>query len=538
MSKRIDDILYWTVFCIFIAGMGVMFTYIPYGSDDIVACDDIGINHYSGQWTMTFDSWRTFYGWMFYCDNIRLANMLILPLLMFPKWVVGLMSTALLAVDVILSCRIMGMRRGQWRLMAVLCLLLTYGLPWYDNMAYFRFQTNYVWAVTIQFALILLVLKQTDIKWWLALGLGLFCGMWHEGMAAVTFGALASLWLFRRDEGRPKTLWMLAGILIGVIILALAPGTTARTDQMEPFAFPWLNHRLLAIAPVLLWLVAAVVLMIVRRRRFFGNMLWVICTAGGLAQVVVMIVCPFLRGAFAGNWLCCLGLASLCAEILAPRIPLMLRNIAGGLITVFLLCHYVFYALEARRQVAELDRVVAMIGESADRDSLTAGPVYVHMTPYTRNQWLNAGKNRFSIIYEASEQKYYGFDKDYLTEMTLLPDVFRDFDISGGVPVGGGWYDYEGFYVREHDTSLPEDRHIFAQAFICSSLIDVFQEITIEPFSAADGKTYDFAYIVGYPYTHGTFRDIRFAALWDSNGHYFFRDATICEPHHDVGENP
>ena len=534
-GKDKAELLFWLVFAVFVAGTGIFFCIGPYGNDDIWACSSIGINH-EAEWTMTLEKWRRAYGFMLHCDNIRLGNLLIMPFLMLPKWAAGLLSTLVLGLALWLSCRVARIATTRWKAMVLLAVLITYGEPWYDCMTYFRYQTNYVWAVAIQMGLIYLARKKPDIKWWLGAGVGLFCGLWHEGMAAVTFASLLAIMLFRPEYRKAGLMWMAAAILAGVAVLAMAPGTTARTGDMEPLVFPWLTHRILVLIPVWTWLVTAAVLWIRNKRLFFGNIFWLICTAAGLAQVAVMVICPSTRGAFTGNWICIFGLVTVFSSQIAPHISMRVRTLAASLLLAFLAFHFVDYTADAVREDSDYERVLAMIRERRDKSTLKGDTVYV-FSPMMRIQpWYKAGKTRAGMLMSAADSTYYGFSRNYFNDLVVMPEGFENFDFSRARPLADGWYDFRGYIVRRHDRRLPADRYLYGTAFRRTVLKAVYEEALLQPFKGNDGEVYDLIYGVGYPYDLTPFRGYTFLRLGDRYGNSY--DVPVGEPHHYVGEEP
>lgn len=179
----------------------------------------------------------------------------------------------------LLVCR--GGSVGPWRpaAFAGASALFMLGFPTYYTPA---FQIGYVWMFTATLAFLWLFFRSRGLSrsvWW-ALPVGLLAGWGQEAVCIGVSGALCLFAVFRRSKMTRRRRLLLAGYLLGTLMICLSPATRGRADATSvPLAdslsllFRYLRdtYLLLAFATALLLSRRATVRTVFVRNAFYWN---------------------------------------------------------------------------------------------------------------------------------------------------------------------------------------------------------------------------------------------------------------------------
>lgn len=255
---------------------------------------------------LVLDSWR----WRRACDNMRLCNMVVIVLLLLPKWLGSSVALLSWAYSVMKGFRLAGV---DWRRSALVppallgyCMIL----PWYENMGSLVFQFNYVVATALSVWLLVRVLRGAGRgrRYGLCTVLLAFIvGWWHEGFGVPMAVGFMALMILDRTRSNRIVLMCIVMLCVGVAVNILSPGMTMRlardshdvnSVRFQQLKDTWVVQWLFIIDMAML----AVMLCFRRyRRRLLADRVIWIMAAVCLSSVSIFILSgPVLRA----GWLC------------------------------------------------------------------------------------------------------------------------------------------------------------------------------------------------------------------------------------------
>ena len=140
---------YWGIIAMVTIAHILVYSIMPYTCDDFWYMTPLrdycmGIDTSfpaNGLW----ECWKYHYE----SDNIRLANVVFTFTLLIPKIFPSIMSGILVGVMLWLSSRLSGLSWRNPLLLGVLALMLTFMLPWYEEMFTQCFALNYIWSTAL-----------------------------------------------------------------------------------------------------------------------------------------------------------------------------------------------------------------------------------------------------------------------------------------------------------------------------------------------------------------------------------------------------
>lgn len=167
--------------------------------------------------------------------NGRLANAVLFPLQMFPRWVgmgiAGVLIGAFLWV--LYHAGRLDRSRVSLRWLALGPALLWIVLPWYENFQSMAYQYNYVPASICMLTVLYLMRDAAALsrrRLWIAVVAGVFTGLLHEGFAGTLGVALCVMWLMERGVARRRIGYVIIATGIGMAVCVLS-GTIARISN-------------------------------------------------------------------------------------------------------------------------------------------------------------------------------------------------------------------------------------------------------------------------------------------------------------------
>lgn len=255
-----------------------------------------------------------------YCDtNGRFGNMLLIPLLMLPKWVGSVVAWLAILFSFGAVLRLSGVSLRRILPVPLALVLWMFMLPWRDHLGSLTFQMCYLLPPGFVMATALCVLRGgKGVGMCLLSFMSAFmAGVSHEGIAGPALCGLLALPILYRDCRCGRIYAALAGMLLGLIVLACSPGMWGRVAQsggQERFTAAWLAAVGLICLP---YVVAAVVWLVMaargKGRELLADRFLTFMMVGGLMSCLV--VCVSDTTPRAGWWACFAAVASLLVMI-------------------------------------------------------------------------------------------------------------------------------------------------------------------------------------------------------------------------------
>lgn len=219
--------------------------------------DDPGL---TGMWT----TWREH----FKIDNARLSNIVLVPLLLMPKWVGSMGATLCWGWALCKGGVTAGLRPDQWPGWAIWLTLTCFLLPWYDSIGSMCYQLNYLVATALTLCATCIATERKMLPPILYFVVGTITGMWHEGFSIpLLAGLIVATFCFRWM--RNKHVYALTiGLFAGIIWLSSSPGIISRftvvSDPSRDYFFRQIGFKTL-LHPGLLLLLGAIAVALLRR---------------------------------------------------------------------------------------------------------------------------------------------------------------------------------------------------------------------------------------------------------------------------------
>lgn len=154
-------------------------------------------------------------------DNARLGNILVTPLLVFPKWI-GMSAVYIsFILSFFLSLRTASVDWRRSLLVSPAIFIWTFIFPWRDGMTSLVFAFNYVMPAGLSVWLCYLILKKRAASNIGVLILAFLVGWWHEAFAgSLICGLIATAILYKGYRNR-LTYTALAGLIAGLLLIVL-----------------------------------------------------------------------------------------------------------------------------------------------------------------------------------------------------------------------------------------------------------------------------------------------------------------------------
>ena len=172
--------LYWGAIVLFGIAHVLIYSIMPYTCDDYWYMTPLadyckGIDT-SFPATELWECWKYHYE----CDNIRLANIVFTFTLLIPKIIPSIISGLLVGVMLWLSAKLSSINWRNPLLMMLLTLMLSFMLPWYEEMLTQCFALNYIWSTALALWLAYIFFYKERQPHYVLTGiLGLLLGAWH-----------------------------------------------------------------------------------------------------------------------------------------------------------------------------------------------------------------------------------------------------------------------------------------------------------------------------------------------------------------------
>lgn len=420
---------FWGVIVLFTIAHVLVYTIMPY------TCDDYWYMTPLRDYCMGIDTsfpmgdlmacWSDHYN----TDNIRLANVIFTFTLLIPKVIPSIISGILVGVILWFSAKVAAINWRNALLMSILTLMISFLLPWYEQMFTLCFALNYVWATALALWLTYIFFyNDTKLGVVLSLLLGVLLGAWHEGIAAPLLAGFVVYLILRRSMINRRRVAMTLGLILGLLWLASAPGLQANVGkktvalQMTVIASKLVLYHIPLFILLLSMLIAAIKKN--TRKLILDPVLIsfvVVCLAGVALNLITDVG---VRTGWMGYLFAIIATIYLwkkMKEARYGRTKSKIKRIATISIALFLLIHYVvviYYSVVVRN---ELENVLSQYEKSDD------GLVFVDVT-YDYQASPLAWKKPYFEIYTYDWAMYWkdNYFNDRAKYMRVIPACLRN----------------------------------------------------------------------------------------------------------------
>ncbi|MEE0979779.1 MAG: DUF6056 family protein [Muribaculaceae bacterium] len=331
---------------------------------------------------LSWDQYHRFLAGHWFGVNGRMANLVMPPVALLPKWITAALFSAMTVAMFALTAKAASPRRMP-HMFAVATLLCLIVLPWWDSMCIFDCLLNYVWTSALVLAALLVITRERAPRWpvaaWLLCGVA---GAMHEGASLpLTVGLLLYMIVSHRDPDRVKIravyLWP---FIAGTLFVSLSPGIVLRAGGEriadDPLFPLMLKSTLLPAA-----LIVALTIVSLSRAgrpkvaRLLRSPMLILLTASVLSMVI---------GLWSGivgrsGWFAQLFALIVALRVVSGRYPWLFNHITATVATLLSLAYYLTLDIYQSRLNDEYARFL---------DDYTKSPRGVVFIDYTRDPGL------------------------------------------------------------------------------------------------------------------------------------------------------
>lgn len=381
---------------------------------------------------------KTFFEKRYFKDTPRISNFIVLPFLYLPPWISGVVSAAALAATYVLMCSLAGIKRTDFGGNTVLAFLLTFCFPWSDQPLFTRdYAANYLWELPLMLWLIKRYLGTKPLNCCLAFFSGLILGMWHERFAVPLAGAAVGLLAFKKVRLRGDRIWLIVGLLTGILWIFTAPGTWSRVDNQIQliFRFSVLAHLMWFGPGFFLFLIFCIIGRHKEsaKRRAAAPLSCFVCIFCTLS-VGVLITADKTRACIPGLVLGFVGMIYMLGA-LKPR-WIYTPGCRGRVLWWTLLAVSVAHMTTALYGIIEIRNEDRAIRNVWERHTLRPIVIFAEITDDFNRPWYMVRKNFFEHHSNGWQwKKYSACHRLPLHE--VIPYELKNFDLSMGEPIKG-----------------------------------------------------------------------------------------------------
>lgn len=508
-KKRFGIPVCWNMLWImlFFTGLGILFIVMPKYTDDYwymihlrpwFEAQGINLPAEGGNifragipWDGIWSTWVERY----YTDNIRIANLVVLFFLLFPKWVGSGLMTLCWIYTVFACFRLSGIDWRKSALIPVSVFLWTFCMPWAEDMGCMDYQFNYLLTTFAAMLLVICLFRECSgtgiINKLLYFIFGLIVGMMHEGVSVPFAGGIVAMIVCFKDWRKERYLITLAGMVGGIILLMTIPGmvfrfaTTVEVKTLLKYSF-LIRIEMLSFVLYVLLLLSDIVLRGIRGVIKNPDKVVVFSLAGSAVSFIIWAATG--PGSRCGIWMELMSVVGIMRFLQIHYGAFWSRYSRRSIIlSVFLLggayLHLGFadcYVIRFRISFDKMTEWFIKDGEGSffgDYKTLGTRPALCGYLPpyglYTYNsQYFN---------------QYYGIDiKDRRKYALIVPEELRMVSLGDGVLIEGGSEirELDGYYFVTDN----QEGHLFS-----------YEDMVI-PVSYDFGKGYSAGYCWAVPF--------------------------------------
>lgn len=370
-----------------------------------------------------WDCWK----YHFQNDNIRLANIVFTLFLLIPKIIPSIISGLLVGAILWLASKLSGINSHNPLLMSIMAFMLSFMLPWYEQMFTLCFAFNYIWASALTLWLAYLFFYKEKIpNVFISLLLGFIMGAWHEGFSLPLLVGFIIYAIFHQQVITKSHSAIILGLILGLVWLAQAPGLQSNLGyRANLLDFSTILQKLVLYhIPLFLLLLSTIITIIHKNtRRFIFEPLFVslisICLTGVTLNLIMNIG---VRTGWMGYLFGIISTLYLCAKTFNYNQPKsILKYILTIIISLTLIVHFtivIFYTIKVKH---EFEYVLEEYHKSPD------GVVFADITydyqaaPFA---WKKPYFENFTYIWNTFWiDNYYNYNKKLRVIPTCLSDA-------------------------------------------------------------------------------------------------------------------
>lgn len=365
---------FWGAIFVFTLIHIVIYVLMPYTCDDYWYMTPL--RDYCMEIDLSFpadDLWEC-WTYHFYNDNIRLANIVFTFFLLIPKIIPSIISGLFVGVMLWLAAKVSGINGRNPLLMVILAFLLSFMLPWYEQMFTLCFAFNYIWASVLALWLVYIFFyKENHFGVVVSFLLGFIMGAWHEGFSVPLLVGFVTYMILRHHLLNRSRIAIMLGLVVGLLWLASAPGLQANVgyNTMALHLSTILSKLMLYHTPLVILLLSIFIAAIKKnsRKLLFDSVFIayiVICFIGVALNLITNVG---VRTGWMGYLFAIIATLYLWKNMKELRYgcgkPLLKR---GSIIAIvlFLLVHYgvvIYYSIVVKQ---ELEYVLSQYHKSSD----------------------------------------------------------------------------------------------------------------------------------------------------------------------------
>lgn len=429
-------------------------------------------------------------------DNIRLANIMVVIFLMFPKWLGSGVALVAWMYAVVRGFGLAGLDWSRSPLLPVALALYYVLMPWSDSFGSMDYQFNYlVPAAGAVWLLMRVSRRRTGLVWWTGtVVLGILVGWWHEGVGVPLACGLVALLIFRPYR-TPGVLITALAIFATVFTVLSGPGMGERVEGEASLVWPlpaWLISEFVRIEWVFVVdLLLMGVLLLKGGLKSLLTPRTVVPAAICLASVAIMYVISVKPRV---GWMCAEFSIVLFTVLLPMALPCMrgynMANRIVGLVLIGCVCAMMTVTdVEVVRLRKVGKEVVAKV--SGDRSLRYVFAPLKYMSEQSPLQ-LMMPTRMWGSTGQMYLCRYFTGDRG-TARMYIVPEELESVTAESGesVPGSGGWRRYKGKYFRpvsglEYTTFSRKVQLDFGKGYVDAfCMASVFR-------SSADGRDYIF----------------------------------------------
>lgn len=451
-------------------------------------------------WQAIADTWEEHYLY----DNIRMGDNILPFMLIMPKWISAIALGLCAGAMLIFASRLVNAGSNSPLRLATVTLLLTFFLPWHENMFCLAYGVNYVVSSALTLYVLYKFLLEKDPHPGRTVSMAALLGLWHEGFAVPLIIALSAACIICRMSSRRRW-WTIAAIVPGALILWLSPGLAGNTNHM----FAQLNPYNILITiksniPFLIWAVTCFIALWKHPEARRGEAPWIIVMLT-VAAIVCYINFHIIRGERVSWLLIMLSLIGIARSlfILWPGTHhKRAQSLAAGAIYLIIAIHFGAAISVTAQQRKAMDEAVEHLRNHPDEPAFTDMRLVYQMP-------VMAWRKPCSMLWERNKQemrvRYFRLPEDWHALRlpgAILPEALRDLRPGAGTPVPGsaGIREKDGYYYMEGTFTGPWQLYVDYGIFT--------KLLPVEPieFTASDSRTYTHIMISSYYFPYFTLR--------------------------------
>ena len=435
--------------------LGLMFAFTPYECDDFVYGAIINAMSEGG---LQFSEFKDFFLWHYEQMNGRFGDKLMPLLLYLPKWMYAAITAGLMIVMFRYASKFLCSENSLS--VVVLVSLLTLFLPWSENMFTVAYSFNYIWLVALTLVL-LHAFFNPPVKHWQRIGfclLAIFVSSSHELFCLAVGFAMVSYLVLNFIKIRWFHVWLMIAWGIGGLFIYGSMGFRRRFFTVVDVYDGEINSMLyLLVNPdisilMLLFAVALVVSLWFGRFRKRLNKesisrLIFICIV--IAINLAIASCSFrdARVYFCANFFGAIGVVYI-LHIWDFKIQERVKLIAGGALSLFVVIHLVVSVIW-QTKVYDQYNAIAEKWKPSHPSVVYHDLLFLNDIPAIALSKPN-GIEFQTGFYRREFIDFHGGNYRE-EELSILPEVFKDFDIDDirKVSEKSNIYTYKGYLISD-----------------------------------------------------------------------------------------